>query len=288
MNVVLSKNSALVRLCHSAGIDGRDARLIRICANIVFHLPRANAVVRVTSAQMAARARRAVRVAHWLQSIDFPAVRVHPAVPDAVIADGQVATFWEYLPQPAASPDVVQLAPLLQRLHAMTPLFPLPSWDPVTDARNNLRPATGVLRREDRNFLVEWCDRLDRDLPSNRYDLPHGLIHGDAWVGNLLWRDDEVVLCDLDQVSYGPREWDLVPTAVNAIRFGHPPRRFPNVYGFDVTASQAFPLLRQARELIMLTGALPAMASRPSIAVEISRRIASLRASGPEQWTPYS
>ncbi|MEV5407294.1 phosphotransferase [Thermopolyspora sp. NPDC052614] len=288
MKAGFSADRALHRLCGVAGVDSRGARLIRICANIVYHLPRANAVARISSAGTAPHARRAVRVAHWLQKINFPAVRVHSDVPDAVVVGGRVATFWQYLPQPAAPPQVVQLAALLRKLHAQTVPFPLPAWDPVADARDNLRRARGVLSAEDHRFLLRWCDRLEDELPTNRYALPYGLIHGDAWAGNLLWRGEDVVLCDLDQVCHGPREWDLVSTAVNALRFGTPPaEEFLTAYGFDVTIADGFPLLRQARELIMLTGALPALSSRVSIAREFGRRLASLRGFGSHRWTPY-
>ncbi|MFG1879312.1 phosphotransferase enzyme family protein [Sphaerisporangium sp. NPDC049003] len=288
MKVVLAGESTLHRLCQAAGLDGRDARLIRVCANVVFHLPHAGAVARVSSAETQARARRTVRVARWLDSIGFPAVRLHPDVPEAIVAEGQVATFWEYYPQPPQSPEAIRLVPLLRLLHSEAPPFPLPAWDPVADARNSLQAASAVLRGEDRRFLLDWCDRLEQELPSNQYALPYGLIHGDAWVGNLLWRGEEVVLSDLDQVCHGPREWDLVPTAVNTLRFGHPStEEFLAAYGFDVTAAEAFLVLRQARELVMLTGVLPALASRPSIAREFGRRIANLRGFGDDRWSPY-
>ncbi|WP_433498851.1 phosphotransferase [Sphaerimonospora sp. CA-214678] len=290
MNTVVPLGDGiLLDLCRMAGMDCRDARLIRVCANTVFYLPRAAAAVRVASAEMAAKARRAVRMARWLESIGFPAVRVHPAAPEAVVVEGAVATFWEYLPQPRHAPPVVRLASLLRHLHEESPPFPVAPWDPVTDARSNLLLAAGTLQDSDREFLLDWCDLLDGELPANRYSLPYGLIHGDAWAGNLLWRGREVVLCDLDQMCHGPLEWDLVPTVVNGLRFGHPTvEEFLGTYGFDVRAAVGFPLLRQVRELTMLTGALPALSSRPSIAREISRRISNLRdPSGSGQWTPY-
>jgi Ser/Thr protein kinase RdoA (MazF antagonist) len=44
--------------------------------------------------------------------------------------------------------------------------------------------------------------------------LPWGAIHGDAHTGNLLAAPDgRAILCDLDSVAKGPREWDLVPAA---------------------------------------------------------------------------
>ena len=45
------------------------------------------------------------------------------------------------------------------------------------------------------------------------------MIHGDAWRGNLLRKDQRVVLADWDTVSTGHREIDLIPT-LQALRFG--------------------------------------------------------------------
>jgi|HubBroStandDraft_1064217.scaffolds.fasta_scaffold17069_5 aminoglycoside phosphotransferase (APT) family kinase protein len=69
------------------------------------------------------------------------------------------------------------------------------------------------------------CDELAAGLSSLVPALPAGVIHGDAWQGNLLVDEGVPVLSDLDQVSVGPREWDLVPTIVNIRRFGYPPNR---------------------------------------------------------------
>ena len=97
-------------------------------------------------------------------------------------------------------------------------------------------------------------------------------------------------MSDLDQVSVGPREWDLVPTIVNALRFGYAPdpvRRFLDAYGFDVTAWPGLPVLRKTRELAMLVGVVPVLSSSPAIAHEFARRMDGLRNGRDERWTPY-
>lgn len=62
--------------------------------------------------------------------------------------------------------------------------------------------------------------------PIRAYDqlnipLPAGMIHGDAWRGNLLRHGTRVLLADWDAVSTGPRETGLTPT-LQAPRFGLP------------------------------------------------------------------
>jgi aminoglycoside phosphotransferase (APT) family kinase protein len=52
--------------------------------------------------------------------------------------------------------------------------------------------------------------------------LPGGVIHGQAEIGNVLLRADDPVFIDFECVATGPREWDLIDTAVTMTRFGRP------------------------------------------------------------------
>lgn len=88
--------------------------------------------------------------------------------------------------------------------------------------------------------------------------LPWCVIHGDAWVGNVVATDDgRVVLLDLKRTSVGPPEWDLVHTAIKWTSFGWISAKqygeFCDVYGYDVTAWAGFELLRDIREFRMTT-----------------------------------
>ncbi|WP_220449850.1 phosphotransferase family protein [Nonomuraea longispora] len=48
--------------------------------------------------------------------------------------------------------------------------------------------------------------------------MPECVVHGDAWIGNVVCTDDgDVVLLDLERCSAGPPEWDLTSTAVKAL-----------------------------------------------------------------------
>ena len=47
-----------------------------------------------------------------------------------------------------------------------------------------------------------------------------GPIHGDAHTGNLLVDTGQVVLSDFQSAAVGPREWDLLPTAIALERYG--------------------------------------------------------------------
>jgi Ser/Thr protein kinase RdoA (MazF antagonist) len=277
-------------VCAEVGLDADDAELLRLAANAVFRLKTAQVVVRISAPRpQSGQVRRTVQVARWLSRIGFPAVRLHGDYHQPVVVDDYQATFWDYLPPGDIQPSLEALAQLLRELHALSTPLALPRWDPVADARNLLRRGNG-LADPDRAFLERMCDELDTELSLLVPALPAGIIHGDAWLGNLLAGADVPVLSDLDQVSVGPREWDLVPTIVNAQRFGYPPaqaRRFLDAYGFDVMAWHGFPLLRRTRELIMLAGVAPALSSSPAIADEFARRINGLSNERDERWTPY-
>jgi Ser/Thr protein kinase RdoA (MazF antagonist) len=90
------------------------------------------------------------------------------------------------------------------------------------------------------------------------FQLPAGLIHGDAWRGNLLRDRHRVVLADWDTVSTGPREIDLIPT-LQAPRFGLPAGQrdaFITAYGHDIRSRDGYQVLHDIRELSTLTALL--------------------------------
>jgi hypothetical protein len=89
------------------------------------------------------------------------------------------------------------------------------------------------------------------------------------------------VLIDLDGFAVGPREWDLVLTAMYFERFGwhteEEYREFVAGYGFDVMSWPGYTLLRDVRELIMVTWLAQNSWHLPEIAAEVSKRLADLR-----------
>ena len=86
-----------------------------------------------------------------------------------------------------------------------------------------LRPFSRSVRRiaalswlgpSERSFLDAIESELMTRYQHLDFELPAGIIHGDASVGNVI-RDyaSGPVLIDLDGFCVGPREWDLVQTA---------------------------------------------------------------------------
>src|SRR5207249_3640849 len=118
------------------------------------------------------------------------------------------------------------------------------------------------------------------------FALPAGLIHGDAWRGNLLRDGRRVVLADWDSVSTGPRETDLIPT-LQAPRFGLPDHQrdeFIAAYGHDIRAWHGYPILREIRELSTLSAILRDGHANPAARHELAVRLRSIRAGDNQKW----
>ena len=207
--------SAVHHAAKLSGLDARGARLMRLFATAVYHLPAADAVARVAapnSEDTLARLETSVQVTRWLAGAGFPAVEPL-AVEQPVSTDGCVVTFWRYLPQDGPSPGVADLGRLLRRLHALPlPPAPLPAYRPLTSVQQAIDTSQAI-SDDDRAWLAGRCERLLGAYGELRFALPAGMIHGDAWRGNLLrGRNGGAVLADWDAVSTGPREIDLTPT----------------------------------------------------------------------------
>ena len=133
---------------------------------------------------------------------------------------------------------------------------------------------------EDRKFLQARCAELGEEFRRLEFALPPGPIHGDAWIGNLLTDRGQVVLADFESAAIGPREWDLLPTAVAVERYGlaeEQYRAFVNAYGFDVRSWEGYPVLREIRQINMTTWIMQNAGQSPQIAAEFKLRVSSLR-----------
>nr|WP_307874803.1 phosphotransferase [Frankia nepalensis] len=144
---------------------------------------------------------------------------------------------------------------------------------------------------------VNWgFARLTYELRKKYADLsfvlPAGPVHGDANVGNVL-RDESgrAVLIDLDGFAHGPREWDLLLTAMYADSYGwhsaEEYRAFVDGYGFDVMTWEGYPVLRDIRETMMVIWVGQNVGAEPRAAAEFGKRIAALRSGASRRdWAP--
>ena len=157
----------------------------------------------------------------------------------------------------------------------------LPELRPFAGAEPRISRAE--LPEDDREFLLGRLEELREGYAHLKLVLPPGPVHGDANVSSVLqsmW-DGSPVLMDLDGFAVGPREWDLVLTAMYFERFGwhteEEYREFVAAYGFDVMSWPGYTVLRDVRELIMLTWLAQNSWHLPEIQAEVGKRIADLR-----------
>jgi aminoglycoside phosphotransferase (APT) family kinase protein len=281
--------------CAAVGVDAQGAELLRIGENAIYRLHSAPLVARIARTLRYLPAIEAeVAVTRWLESVGFPGVRVAGPAQQPVIADGRPVTFWELVSERTEYATVAELGVLLRWLHGLEPPASLvvPELRPFARVQSRIDGAD--LAERDRAFLLDRLAKLRGAYARLEFVLPAGLVHGDANVGNIIRReaDGVAVLIDWDGVSTGPREWDLVLTAMYFERFGwhtaQEYRDFAGGYGFDVMTWLGYPVLRSVRELIMVAWLAQNTGESPKIAAEAAKRIEDLRSGdGPRDWAPY-
>jgi hypothetical protein len=283
----------LAAVCAAAGLDHEGAELLRFTNNAVFRLSRHPVVVRIVASKaLRHRVEKVVRVATWLAEYDVPAVRLVPGIAQPVRVGEYSATVWENVPSGGRRPRGRDLARLLRQLHALpAPPFAMPTWQPLDDVLRRVGEAEG-LDEQDRRFLLGHCAEVAARLRELTFALPSGLVHGDAHLGNLIPSPAGPVLCDFDSSCLGPPEWDLTPLAVGVVRFGEPAGRYRELartYGMDVTQWDGFDVLREVRELKLITSVLPILSSRPDVRPELLRRLADFKdGDSSARWTRYT
>ncbi|MGW1144956.1 phosphotransferase family protein [Streptomyces sp. NPDC002454] len=279
----------LHRVTLAAGLSSVGAIPIRLAENDLWRLREGGVVVRIARAGQSAAAAREVAVTRWLASEGLPTVRPLDRE-QPVHVGGRTATFWEELP-PHRSGAPSDLAPLLRRLHELTPPVDLPLGRMAPFVRVSARiEAARSLAEADRQFLLDRLDELQRawaGLPAGR---PLCVIHGDAWEGNCaVTSDGRRFLLDFERVSLGLREWDLTSTAIKKDSFGtltaEEYDRFCAAYGYDVRTWSGYPVMRAVRELRLVTFAFQTAAQDPSALWQAEHRLACVRGlRGPRPW----
>jgi aminoglycoside phosphotransferase (APT) family kinase protein len=289
----VNAQAALEAACYVAGLDATGAELIRLGSNATFRLRGRPVVARVgRAANRLAEARREVAVSRWLAHEDVPAIRALD-VEQPVVADGRVVTFWESASDQVEYGTVGELAVLLRRLHSLTSPadLELPSVAPFGRARQRIQAAT--MPDEDRRYLLDRCDQLAEAFNALTFELPPGVVHGDASVGNVIRdRDGNPLLADLDGFANGPREWDLVLTALYYENFGwhtaEEYRTFADTYGCDVMKWPGYQVLRDVREFLMVAWLSQNAGHDPEVAAELAARIEDLRTGASRHgWKPF-
>ncbi|TQS30484.1 aminoglycoside phosphotransferase family protein [Microbispora sp. KK1-11] len=290
----------LREVCARIGVDARGARLMRLRSNAVFKLRGSmvggdtaggELVVRIATAPDAlTRLPVVVAVARWLADRGFPTVRPADEIADQpIVHDGRVVTFWRYVPS-LGRPTTRQLGRVLRSLHRepVPPVGLRTLTDPLAEVRHAVEHRAEVLTATQRSWL---SDRIE-ELTGRWRDLDTGspvLLHGDAWIDNLLrCQDGHVVLCDWDGVAVGPREWDLVHTYHGQRRFGLSTAdvdEFARAYGSDLRLWPGYSTLMEVRDMYAVGIHIRNASGDPFSRQELPRRLDSLtRGDGHARW----
>ncbi|HWD78840.1 MAG TPA: aminoglycoside phosphotransferase family protein [Kribbella sp.] len=165
------------------------------------------------------RQQREIDVMTWLDAQGVPVVQ--PSHPVPVERDGLCMTFWKYVEvDQAAEPDYVGATARVAELHAQLATYPgeLPWMVPLRLIGSGLattEAVPGLLEQEDLDRArAEW-KVLEPILTSqSRFQAAfEGTvvqpIHGDAPSWNLINTADGPLWADFEDVTIGPREWDL-------------------------------------------------------------------------------
>lgn len=283
---------ALVAACEHVGLDPAGAELIRIGSNAVYRLS-TPVIVRITrDRESIENAQKQVDIARWLEAQAYPATRaLH--VDQPVDLAGHVATFWESVSEQEEYASIEGVAELIRRLHGLdNPSFSLPVKCPFAELDNRISGLAN-LKIEDAEFLRRRISDLRSEYESLDFPLKPGVIHGDANIGNvLLDRGGNPVLIDLDSFCIGPREWDLVQTALFYERFGwHSEdeyRAFVKVYGFDIMEWSGYRVLADYREVAMTLWLCGKAGEDEHAAAEVHKRVEAIRSGGTKyDWAPF-
>ena len=264
----------LEEACAQAGLASDGAELLRLGENAIYQLAAGPIVVRIArSADRLPRVQRELCVARWLAASNVPAVRVIDEIEQPILVHDRPVTFWRTVTGGDPAPNHIDLARLLAAFHK-APDCPceLASFDPLRTSASRLAKAETV-PPDDRDFLRARCDDLNDELQHLEYALPRGPIHGDAHTKNLLTDHGQVVLLDFESAAIGPREWDLLPSAIGVERYGRSEtqyREFADTYGFDVRAWSGYPVLREIRELTMTTWIMQNVGESSAMADEVA------------------
>ncbi|MFB7026256.1 MULTISPECIES: phosphotransferase family protein [Streptomyces] len=277
----LEMYQVLERACTMAGLDSCDARLLRGHTNAVLLLEKEQVVAKIArKGTDVGSVARTVTFVRWLLDSGFPTVPLHPC-DQPLIVDGHAVTLWTYLPQPERPVAAEALAGPLKTLHSLPPPpIALAEHDNIRAIRRSLTAIT-CLPAVALRLLEEEADRLEEALREVRFSLAPGLIQGDPQHRNALHTTHgSAVLCDWDTVAHGQPEWDLVTVEVHCRRFGYGQahyQAFVDAYGWDVTKCADYSVLRDIRELRMITTNARKVRHAPDSLSEIQRRFEGLR-----------
>ncbi|WP_107660508.1 phosphotransferase enzyme family protein [Nocardia suismassiliense] len=279
----------LAKAAEVSGVDLRGAELIRDGSHAIYRLAD-DIVARIGQAGSIDDAQRELRISHWLNASGIPTVEAETSLTQPVIVADRPVTWWRLIPDHRPSTPS-ELGAMLRMLHALPPPteFELPAYDPFTGLEERIDTAV-MLDQDDRTWLLQHYSRLRAEYETLPKALMPCVIHGDAWQGNLVVPPSGIpTALDLDKMSIGRPEWDLIQLGVDYTDFSRVPdgdyRSFVEAYGgYDVTEWPGFRVLADIQELRWVAFAVAQSAGNDIAARQAKHRIACLRGQVPRPW----
>lgn len=279
-------------MCELAGLQEYKPELLRLGSNAVFGVGAAHVlrVMRPTTSEAAVY--REIDLVCEFARLEVPTVQLADIPAQQPLrARDCLGTVWERLGEPDRDSLYRLLGQLLYLFHQRSAELrvPLEPWRPLAASDRRLADLRGHYAPEDVTMLTGWSGRIAAELDQVKPVLPGGVIHGQAEVGNVLFRAGHPVFIDFEQVALGPREWDLVHTAVTVTRFDRPEqcyRDFADTYGFDVRTWDGYETYRRLWELCATTWLMQHGHDNRKVVEEIEVRLQTWRNDNPNtKWS---
>jgi aminoglycoside phosphotransferase (APT) family kinase protein len=279
-------------MCELAELQETTPELLRFGNNAVFGIGETHVVRVMRPTTSKADVQREIELAREFARLDVPAIRLaEVAAQQPLKAHGCLGTVWERLDEPDHDSLYGPLGQLLRTFHQRTTKLrlPLEPWQPLASTDRRLAALDGHYSIDDIAMLGRWSRQTAVELDQLEPVLPGGVIHGQAEIGNVLLRAGSPVLIDFERVAIGPREWDLIDTAVTVTRFGLPEQRyhdFADAYGFDVRGWDGYATFRRLWELRATTWLMQSGHHSRAAAREVEVRLNTWRDDDPDtRWS---
>ena len=214
---------AAVSVAARLGVACAEPVVLADGANVIVRLGPSPFVAKVAASTVAVRAdvsawlQRELDVAFFLAQAGIPVMAPARDLPGTVHhGDGQVMSFWTYLPPSGTEPpDEDTIGSMLRDLHAALRVYPGPEpvLAPLGDIPAFLERPQALLGPSDAALLAETFGRLTEDLAAA--SAPSQVLHGDAGAGNLMAAGGQWVWHDFEDTCSGPVAWDLAATTAS-------------------------------------------------------------------------
>jgi Ser/Thr protein kinase RdoA (MazF antagonist) len=215
-------------MCALAGLQDSELELLRFGSNAVFGIGRTHVIRVMRPTTSPADVQREIDLVREFVRLNVPAVRLADVpVQQPLKAMNCLGTVWERLLEEPDHRNLYRpLGQLIQLFHQRTVdlRVPLEPWHQLASSDRRLAELHSHYSPQDVAMLTRWSRRISTALDQVEPMLPGGVIHGQAEVGNVLFRAGQPVLIDFEQVALGHvngilsilRSWSLVSAGRNS------------------------------------------------------------------------